>query len=144
VTTSDRLRFVCDTNVLVSAILFPQSVPGQAFASARRMGVLLASRDLAEKIRDVLIRPKFDRYVSSQMRDAFLAAFVAEAAFVEVVDRVNVCRDPKDNVVLEVASNGHATCVISGDEDLLALHPFQSIPILRPADFVARYGGTQP
>jgi putative PIN family toxin of toxin-antitoxin system len=105
--------------------------------------MLVASRELAEEIRDVLSRPKFDRYVTPQIRDEFLAALVAEAEFVEIVDRVDACRDPKDNKVLEEATNGHATCVISGDDDLIALHPFRGIPILSPADFNAHYEARQ-
>lgn len=143
-TQTERLRSVFDTNVLISAVLFPRSVPGQALDLALGSGILLASRELAEEIRNVFSRPKFDKYVSRELRDEFFVTLVAEAEFVEIIEHVNECRDPTDNKVLEVAVNGQATCLISGDDDLLALHPFHEIPILNPADFLARYGEAQP
>lgn len=131
---------VCDTNVLVSAVLFPQSVPGQAVSHARHTGRLLTTPELAAELRDVLLRPKFARYISAELRDEFLAAYLTEAAFVVMSEHVTVCRDPKDNMVLDAAINGHATCIISGDEDLLVLSPFRDIPILRPAEYLQQFG----
>ena len=50
-----------------------------------------------------------------------------------------VCRDPKDDKFLDVAVAGHADALVSGDEDLLVLHPFQGIPIVQPAEFLAMF-----
>ena len=130
---------VCDTNVLVSAVLFPYSVPGQAVSHARNMGQLLTTPELAAELQAVLMRPKFARYISDELRDEFLATYLAEAAFVVVSERVTVCRDPKDNMVLDAAINGNALCIISGDEDLLILTPFRDIPILRPAEYLNQF-----
>lgn len=130
---------VFDTNVLVSAALFPRSVPGQALRRAREIGMLLTTRDLVAELRDVLARGKFDRYVSAAMRDEFLIAYISEAAFVVVAEHLSVCRDPKDDLVLEAAINGHAACIVSGDDDLLVLHPFRDISILRPAEFITHH-----
>jgi putative PIN family toxin of toxin-antitoxin system len=131
---------VCDTNVIVSAVLFPQSIPGQAFSHARHAGRLLITPELAAELRSVLMRPKFARYVTDEMRDEFLATYLIEAEFVAVTEHVTVCRDPKDDLVLDAAINGHAACVISGDEDLLVLTPFRDIPILRPAEYLDQFG----
>jgi len=51
---------------------------------------------------------------------------------------VTICRDPKDDKFLEAALAGRADCIVSGDADLLNLTPFEDIPILRPAEFLAR------
>jgi predicted nucleic acid-binding protein len=69
-----------------------------------------------------------------------VAAYIIEAEFVPVTEHVAVCRDPKDDLVLEAAINGAAICVISGDDDLLALSPFRGILILQPTDYLAQYG----
>ncbi len=50
---------------------------------------------------------------------------------------IEICRDPDDNKFLEIAIDGKADHIISGDKDLLALNPFQGIPIIKPADFIA-------
>jgi predicted nucleic acid-binding protein len=49
---------------------------------------------------------------------------------------VRACRDPKDDKFLELAVSGAACCVVTGDQDLLALHPFRSVSILTPAQFL--------
>ena len=63
---------------------------------------------------------------------------VYESELVEITEVVNACRDPKDDKFLELAVSGRATHIISGDDDLLALHPFRGIAILTPQDFVAQ------
>ena len=66
----------------------------------------------------------------------FLATVVRESELVEETAAVSVCRDPKDDKFLELALSGAATHIISGDDDLLSLHPFRGIAILSPHDFV--------
>jgi predicted nucleic acid-binding protein len=50
---------------------------------------------------------------------------------------VQGCRDPRDDKFLEVAFNGRADVIISGDADLLDLNQFRGIPILSPRDFLS-------
>jgi len=104
---------------------------------ALRRGRLLLSQATAEEIAEVLNRTKFDRYVSIPTRKRFLAALVREALIVETDRSFTVCRDPKDDKFLELAVCGNASFLVSGDKDLLALHPFQGIPIATPAAFLA-------
>ena len=54
----------------------------------------------------------------------------------DLTERVTVCRDPKDDIFLSLALAGKADTIVSGDYDLLALHPFRGIPIMTPGDFV--------
>jgi uncharacterized protein len=46
------------------------------------------------------------------------------------------CRDPTDDKFLELAVNGNADIVLTGDADLLALNPFRGIPIVAPGSFI--------
>jgi predicted nucleic acid-binding protein len=57
--------------------------------------------------------------------------------------RIQVCRDPRDDMVLEVAVDGRADYVVTGDQDLLVLHPFEEIPIVKPATFLERIDASQ-
>ena len=59
------------------------------------------------------------------------------AVQVELSGTVRVCRDPDDDELLEIAVVGRADCLVTGDQDLLVLDPFQRIPILTPAGFLA-------
>jgi putative PIN family toxin of toxin-antitoxin system len=135
--TSKR-RFIFDTNVIVSALLFKQSVARQAFDKARAAGDILLSVSTLEELSSVLRREKFNKYLSEAERLLFLVTLVHEAVLVEIAETITECRDPKDNKFLELAVSGHADCVISGDEDLTSLHPFREIPVLTPREFLDR------
>lgn len=130
------LRFVLDTNVVVSALLLRQSVARQAFDKALAHGKLLISQATIEELNCVLRRDKFNQYLLEDERIEFLTALVREATLVEITRTVTECRDPQDDRFLELAVNGKATCIVSGDDDLLVLHPFRGIPIVTPRQFL--------
>ncbi|NUO80418.1 putative toxin-antitoxin system toxin component, PIN family [candidate division KSB1 bacterium] len=129
-------RFVFDTNVIVSALLLKHSVSRQAFDRAHARGRLLLSEETLAELYEVLRREKFAKYVLETERLQFLAAFAQAAQQVEATERIQVCRDPQDNKFLELAVSGEAACLVTGDADLLALHPFRNIPILNPPAFL--------
>jgi uncharacterized protein len=130
------VRAVFDTNVMVSAVLLPRSIPRRAFDRAQEQGKILTSVATIDELNAVLRRPHFDKYVREAQRLEFLALLIQEAELVEVTEVVTKCRDPKDNKFLELAVSGKATCLISGDKDLLVLHPFCEIPIIPPQTFL--------
>ena len=135
---AERLRTVVDTNVMISRLLRPPSVPGQAMRRAVDEGTLLVSEATMSELADVLARPKFDPYVSIEERQQFLLLLGRIVEMVPILHRIRACRDPRDDKFLEVAVNGEADFLISGDRDLVDLHPFRGIPIVTPAEFVAR------
>ena len=129
-------RFVFDTNVIISALLFNDSVPGRAFFRALNHGMILVSGALVGELSRVLGRDKFDRYVTREERDEFLGTLIRESDLIEITGTVQVCRDPKDDQVLELAVNGDAACIVTGDTELLAVHAFRGIKIVTPAEFL--------
>lgn len=137
--TSD-LRIVIDTGVVVSAALLPRSMPRRAFDLAAVRGRLLLSAETIAELDEVLRRPKFEKYVSESQRLEFLAAFVYGAEVIDVVDVVEDCRDPKDNKFLELALSGRGSHILTGDSDLLVLHPFRGVAIVNPQWFVSQFG----
>lgn len=130
---SSDTRYVFDTNVIVSAVLFNTSVPGQAFIRSLDDGMILISRSLIEELDNVLRRDKFDRYVTAEERERFLETLIRESKLVETTESIQACRDPKDDRVLELAINGSASFIVTGDSDLLVLNPFRSVQIVTPA-----------
>jgi uncharacterized protein len=134
------LRLVFDTNVLVSALLLSHSIPRRALDRAVADGKVLLSLPVLEELNRVLAREQIRKYIDEEDARQFLAAMTREAIWVEVSSKVTVCRDPKDNKFLALALDGGATHIVTGDSDLLDLHPFQGIPILTPAAFVALPG----
>lgn len=130
------MRFVFDTNVIVSALLIEASTSRRAFDHAAGTGQILLSYPILVELNEVLGRPKFRRYVSVDEAKRFLAVLVREAEWVEVKVTINACRDPHDNRFLELAVEGSATHILSGDHDILSLNPFRGIAILTPTAFL--------
>ncbi|MGH6919702.1 MAG: putative toxin-antitoxin system toxin component, PIN family [Geminicoccaceae bacterium] len=133
-----RERIVVDTNVLISRLLLPASVPGRATRQTVDAGQLLVSEATMAELTAVLGRTKFDPYLSIADRQEFIRLLGRIAELVPIVRVVRACRDPGDDKFLEVAVNGRADLIITGDRDLLALDPFMDIAILSPAACLAR------
>jgi putative PIN family toxin of toxin-antitoxin system len=134
----DRERVVVDTNTLVSRLLVPQSVPGRAVRRVVDEAQILACEETMSELADVLAREKFDRYVTIEDRQQFLLLVGRVAEWVPIVGAVQACRDPNDDKFLALGVNGEAATIITGDDDLLVLNPFQGISIVTPADYLAR------
>ena len=107
-------------------------MPRQSFDTAAARGRLLVSEATIAELDEVLRRPKFNKYVPEEKRLEFLAALLRDAVLMEVVQVVSECRDPKANKFLELVVSGNASHIISGDADLLVLHPFRGIAIVTP------------
>ncbi|MGA7693870.1 MAG: putative toxin-antitoxin system toxin component, PIN family [Candidatus Sulfotelmatobacter sp.] len=129
-------RLVVDTNVFASAIIFPRSVPRQAVDHALDHGVVIFSEATMSELAAVLSRSKFDRFLGRADRELFLAQIESTAEFVPIIQLVRACRDPKDDKFLEVALNGSVDVIITGDADLLGMHPWREIVILSPAKYL--------
>ena len=130
------MLYIFDTNVLLSAILFPNSLPNQALEKAYKLETLIFSKDTHSECLEVLSRSKFDKYVSEEKRLRRFENLKREILDVPISQRPPICRDPKDEKFLTLASFTKPNCIISGDKDLLALDPFQEISILTPNQFL--------
>jgi putative PIN family toxin of toxin-antitoxin system len=117
-------RIVFDTNTLVSGYLFPHSTPGQAIEFGLNRQRMLMSMEIVRELAEVLRREKFDRFLSLGRREELIAKTILQSEFVATSTVVTDCRDPSDNKFLELAIDGHASAIVSGDADLLTLHPF--------------------
>lgn len=133
------LRAVVDTNVLVSAIIRPQGRLGPIVLHLRQARfTLLYSQPLLNELVDVLSRPRIGRKygVTSEDVGTIVRLLMLRGEAVTVEERIEASRDPKDDKFLEVAVTGRVDLIVSGDEDLLVLHPFRGIPIVRAAAFL--------
>ena len=129
------MRIVVDTNVLVSAALKDQSLPALAVHVIEQRGVLLKSIATEQQLFEVLARPYFVSLIAPAAH-AWLKKLLVDAEAVTITERVAACRDATDDKFLELAINGQAELIVSGDADLLALNPFRDIPIVTPAIFM--------
>lgn len=132
-------RVVIDTNVLVSAALLRRSSSRRAFDLAMARAIPIVTSATVAEISEVLWGGKFDRYIDDNDRVVFLAGFLSVAEIVSVTEHITACRDPDDDRILEAAVSGGAHCIVTGDDDLLALHSFRGILILTVSDFITRF-----
>src|SRR5690242_2069516 len=129
------MRLVVDTNVFVSAALKESSWPGQTIRLIGKYGGLLKSAAMEQELLDVLQRPRFAPKIAPVFLDGVRRMLTA-AELITITERLTLCRDPGDDKFLELAVNGRAELIISGDGDLLAMGSVRNIPIVTPAAFM--------
>lgn len=129
------MRVVVDTNVFVSAGLKEKTPPETAVHLAAESHRLLKSTITEQELFVTLARPRLAPLIQSDFLNWLRQVMVA-AELVAITERITACRDPKDDKFLELAINGKADLIVTGDADLLALAPFRDIPIVTPAQFV--------
>lgn len=133
---SDR-RLVIDTNLWISRLLAPAGTAAKAVDHALSLGIPLMSEETLAELSEVLSRARFDPYVSREDRQHFMRLLGGIVRVVPITQRIAACRDPRDDKFLDVALNGAAQLILTGDQDLLELHPFHGIEIVSPAAFLA-------
>ena len=134
----NNVKFVLDTNLLLSSALFKIPLARQALnAVVAFEGEIILSQPVLDEINDVFSRSRFDRYLLPEARQNFLNDFLELADIIEVTVTIADCRDPKDNKFLELAISGKANYILTNDKDLLVLNPYQSITVITPSDFLA-------
>lgn len=133
------VRVVLDTNVLVSGLAYPGSIPGRILGAWRQGGVdVVLSRYILDEVVRVLPRLPRISLTPSEIRDLadsflFLAEIVEPCA--DLDERL---RDEADQLVLGTLRVAKAHYLVTGDKDLLALA--ELYPIVTPAVFWERHG----
>ena len=130
-------RVILDTNVLLSRLLLPDSGTARVVRRFFDRAQPIVSEETLRELAETLSRPKFDPYVSRPDRQRFFELFARVAEWVPVTTTIRRCRDPKDDTFLELAVDGKADWIVTGDKDLLELSAFQSTWILSPSAALA-------
>jgi uncharacterized protein len=94
------------------------------------------SQPVWDELIEVLHRPRLARFIDAARRDEVLELLRSLYVWFKPQQRVTDCRDTKDNKFLELGLAADASIIVSSDEDLLDLHPWRGIQILRPADYL--------
>jgi putative PIN family toxin of toxin-antitoxin system len=128
---------VVDASSIVGAALKRGSVPSVALMRVLEHDRVAMSEAVAAEIRQVLARPKFAFVLTSSDQANITALLFADAEWFVPTVQVTDCRDPKDAKYLELALAARASVLISSDNDLLTLHPWRGILILRPTAYLA-------
>ena len=138
------IRAVVDTNILIRAVIKPSGTVGPILEELAQGSYtpLFCRASLAE-LRDVLARPRLrTRFpITDGDVETLVRLIRLRGEEIRVPGVLAVCRDPKDDVFLEMAIEGRANVIVSGDEDLLVLSPFRGIPVLGPKRFLEMVAG---
>ena len=125
-------EWVIDTNVLISAALSARGTPARLVQLVLERGVLVFSQPTFDELKTRLYRPKFDRYISLELREAVLHDLSAAARWVAIGEPARYCRDRSDDMFIETALAARAGLLVSGDQDLLQAPSIQGLRILNP------------
>lgn len=135
------MRVVVDTGILVSALIRPKGTIGGVLHALRdgRFTTIYSTPMMLE-VADVLSLAKIQEKYHIQPDDieALINLVRLRGELVIPKQTITACRDPKDNKFLEAASAGEANVIVTGDDDLLVLNPFEGVDILRPAEFLEK------
>jgi putative PIN family toxin of toxin-antitoxin system len=131
-----RKVFVIDTNALVSAALIANSMNAKALNRVFVTGLIALSEPVFLEFMEVLYRSKFDKYLTEEKRSQIIGRVEQHSKYFLPLETIIACRDPKDNMFLELAVAANADCIITGDKALLELDPFRNIRILNATRFL--------
>jgi putative PIN family toxin of toxin-antitoxin system len=125
---------VIDTNIWIG-FLIGKTLSGLSEALINDKIRVLFSDELFEEVAEVLQRPKFKKYFSQNDIAELISLIHLKTEFVEIRERFEDCRDPKDNFLLDLCVSGNADYLLTGDDDLLVLNPFRDVQIISYRNF---------
>lgn len=136
------MRAVVDTNSLLAGLLLSPTCEKILTALSEKRFTLVISEDLIAEFKSVASRPKFETLLTRSLIGRTVNLIRANAEIITPDRTITICRDPKDNIILDCAASAQdLDCIVSGDEDVLALTPFEDIPVIKPGEFIKRLKG---
>ena len=129
--------WVLDTNVLISAALSRQGSPYMLVQRVLAEARIVFSEPTFEELRSRVYRPKFDRYISLDMRERVLRDLSASAIWVEIDNQGGWSCDPDDDKFIATALQSRGAMLVSGDSDLLTARAPTGLRILTPTQALA-------
>jgi uncharacterized protein len=136
------MRVVIDTNVWLSALLWGGQPNFILQLVENKQIQAISSEEILNELTDIFQKSKLQKRLNQLNFSAEAVTLVAKRLMTFVAIEAIIIpelRDPKDQMILSTAITGNAEIVISGDKDLLVLHPFANISILSPQDFLFNY-----
>ena len=128
-------RIIIDTNLWISFLITKDFTKLDEIIFSKH-GILVFSQELLDEFLEVAKRPKFRRFFSTSDIEEMLETIDEYADFVEVRTKTDVCRDPKDNFLLSLSTDGKADYLLTGDKDLLDLTKFGETTIITISSFL--------
>ena len=129
------MKVVIDSNLFISS-LFGKITSKLVQDIVLKKIDLVTSQKQIQEICGVLRRPKFQNKISEKQISELEQIIITHGTIVDTPGMIFDCRDPKDSFILEMAVNGKADFILTGDSDLLELNPYKEIKIIKFSDFI--------
>lgn len=136
--SGNDIKAVVDTQLFLRAAINPQSLPAKLIFELKTHYQLIISDDIVAEVREVLYRPKIRAkfpHLTDTIAETILA-LLANAENVHVEEVLPISRDPKDDIFLACAKASGAHFIVTEDQDLLVLHPYENVSIINALDFL--------
>jgi putative PIN family toxin of toxin-antitoxin system len=132
------VKIIIDTNLWISFLI------GKELKELKNLLIeetiqLVISEEIVEEIILVTQRPKLQKYFTPNKVDELVRFLRTIGLFVNITSEVLFCRDPKDNYLLALAKDSDANLLVTGDQDLLVLNPFENIKIMTVNEFLTTF-----
>ena len=128
---------VIDTNIVISGIFWPETAPDFVLGLIPAQKIIpVLSETLAEEITNTSNRIVEQYGFNQNLIRIWETIFKKYALWVDILPQIEICRDPKDNMVLATAVAGDVHYIITGDKDLLGLKRYKKIKIVTAKRFL--------
>jgi len=132
-------KIILDTNLWISFLISKKFSQLDKLIENNTL-TLIFSDELIEEFVDVVSRPKLKKYFSKKDIEKILEIFDQFGELVKVRSSVHICRDEKDNFLLNLSIDSKADYLITGDKDLLVLEKIENTKIMIFTEFIEKVG----
>ncbi|MEQ8582647.1 MAG: putative toxin-antitoxin system toxin component, PIN family [Marinoscillum sp.] len=136
-TSEQRTKVIFDTNIWISYLIGHQLGELTELLTSQRIEIIL-SEQLRTELTEVTRRKKFQKYFSKEKVTELLKLMDFIGTDYKVIEDPKICRDPKDNFLLGLIRASKANFLVTGDQDLLELNPFDGTEIIEPNQLLAK------
>ncbi len=131
-----KIKIILDTNIWISYLISKNNNQWDTLIFSDKIQIIYSEKLLNEFI-EVTQRDKFRKFISLDDLEVILNYLGDIAIFVENIEKkYTLCRDLKDNFLLDLAVTAEADFLVTGDKDLLEIKTLENVKILSPTDFI--------
>ena len=131
-----KIKIILDTNIWISYLISKKNNQWDTLIFSAKIQIIYSEKLLNEFI-EVTQRDKFRKFISLDDLEVILNFLGDFAIFVENIEKkYTLCRDLKDNFLLDLAVTAKADFLVTGDKDLLEIKTLENVKILSPTDFI--------
>jgi uncharacterized protein len=135
------MKIIIDTNIHISALAFGGNISKNLIMLYKNTQIeIFTSTPIYQELKEKVNSSKFIKITKGRVLaneiEHYLNSYTEETKFIDPTNIVNICRDPDDNMFLELALEIDANYILTGDKDLLSISQFKNTKISTMADFI--------